>query len=268
MTLRAEALSLAYNRHTVIHALDLELAGGEFVALVGPNGAGKSALLKGLGRLLKPRAGRVLLDGRDIWSLGPKEAARRIGWLTSETAGPEDLTVRELLQRARFPYHGWLAGSPDDERVIAWVLDACGLAQLAGRSLGAISAGERQRAWVAAALARQPSVLLLDEPTAFLDVEHALEVLELLSALHRERGITILMALHDLIQAGRYPSRVLVLDRGRLVADGSPEQVLRPEVIAPVFGVDLRVLPDPVTGRPLSIPYPRSGAGRLLESSS
>ena len=255
MTLEAKSLTLAYGREAVITALDLAIGDGQFVALIGPNGAGKSALLRGFGRLLRPRAGEVLLDGRSIWAMPPREVARRIGWLSSTAIAPGGLTVRELVQRARFPYRSWLGGSTDDGRVVAWAIDACRMMPLVDRHLGTLSAGERQRAWIAAALAQQPSYLLLDEPTAFLDVQHGLEVLDLLATLNREQGLTIVIALHDLIEAGRHCGRVLLLDHGRLLADGSPDEVLRPETIGPAFGVDLHVLADPVTGRPLSIPY-------------
>jgi iron complex transport system ATP-binding protein len=253
--LEARSVSLAYARDTVVTDFSGRIERGEFVGLIGPNGAGKSALLKAFARLLKPSAGTVLLDGADIWSLPPRTFARRVARVPSTLEVPADLTVQQLLQRARFPHHRLLAGHPGDGAAIGWALGACEIEYLIRRSVSSLSAGERQRASIAAGLAQQPSVLLLDEPTAFLDLQHALETLSLLADLNRSQGLTIVVALHDLVQAARYCSRILVIDQGRTVADGPPDAVIRNDVIGPVFGVDLRVFPDPVTGHPVVLPY-------------
>ncbi len=252
--LELEEVHLAYGSRVVVERFSCRIEPGEFVALIGPNGAGKSALLRSMARLLKPRSGHILLGGRDLWRMNPREVARTLAWISPSEAYPADLTVLDLLARARYPYRRGFRGSPRDGDVIAWAIELAELGHLQGRRLSALSAGELQRVTLAAGLAQEPNVMLLDEPTAFLDLQHALEVLELLVRLNREQGLTVVVALHDLMQAARHASRVLLLGEGILRADGPAASVLVPEVIGPVFGVDVVMLEDPVTGTPLPIP--------------
>ena len=255
MTIEARSLTVAYGRRAVVEDVSFTIGDGEFVALIGPNGAGKSALLRALARLQRPRAGAILLDGVDLWGLSPRQVARQIAWVPGTIEAPLDLTVSELLQRARYPYQSLFGTDPRATEAIGFALESCTLAHLANRRLGALSAGEKQRATLAAGLAQDPKVLLLDEPTAFLDLQHALEISDLLATLNRERSVTVVVALHDLTQAARYCSRAVVLHHGRLVADGTVDAVLVPEVMARVFGVRLHLLADPVTGRPVAVPH-------------
>lgn len=254
--LAARGLSLSYGGDAdVVRDLDLDVLDGAVTAVVGPNGCGKSTLLRALGRLLRPRAGAVTLDGRSIHTVKTQQVARELGLLPQAPVAPEGLTVAELVARGRYPHQSWLRQwSRDDERAVAEALEWTGTADLAGRALDELSGGQRQRAWLATALAQQTGILLLDEPTTYLDIAHAVEVLDLVDRLHDERGCTVVMVLHDLTLAARYADRLVVMDRGRIAAVGEPGEVLTAELVRDVFGVPASIVPDPVSGRPLVIP--------------
>lgn len=255
MTIEVRSLVVAYGRRPAVDDVSFTVADGEFVALLGPNGAGKSALLRALARLLRPRSGSVRLDGADLWAMSPRQVAQRVAWVPGTVEAPLDLTVRELLQRARYPYQSLFGTDAGAAAAIAFALESCSVTHLAERRLGSLSAGEKQRAMLAAGLAQDPRVLLLDEPTAFLDLQHTLEILDLLAMLNRERSVTVVVALQDLTEAARYCTRAIVLHNGRLVVDGTLDDVLIPRVMAPVFGVDVHLLADPITGRSVAVPH-------------
>jgi iron complex transport system ATP-binding protein len=239
-------LDAGYGPRTVLKRLGLEVAEGEIVALVGPNGSGKSTLLRALGRVLRPRGGAVLLDGRAMSELSTREVARRLALLPQGPTLSNDMVVEELVWLGRSPHQG-LLGLParaDSEAVRAAMAET-GIEALAGRPMSSLSGGERQRVWLAMALAQQPQVLLLDEPTTFLDLSHQLEVLELIRYLNAEHGLTVVMVLHDLNQAVRYAGRVVVLRDGAVYREGAPADVLTPVTLRDVFGVDGRILPGP-----------------------
>ena len=265
MRLSAERLSLRYNGRDAVHDVSLDLESGELIAIVGPNGSGKTTLLRGLSRLLKPAAGHVLLDGDEIRAISPRAVARRLAVLPQEHPEGVDLTVRELVWRGRAPHQGFLQrATPADHEAVAWALESADIGHVAARPLGSLSGGERQRAWIALALAQQPRVLLLDEPTSFLDVQHQVEVMALLSRLNAE-GMTIVAVVHDLALAGRFMQRVIGMRDGRIAFDGPPREVLRPEPLEEVFGVPMVVLEDPESGLPVPLPrYPDGAARRPL----
>ena len=244
----SEALDAGYpaSEALVLHRLSLEIGEGDIVALVGPNGSGKSTLLRALGRVLKPRHGTVYLDGRAMREWPTREVARRLALLPQGPSLAADLSVRELVWLGRSPHQGML-GLPSrrDEEAVRWAIHETGIGALAGRRISELSGGERQRVWVAMALAQQPQVLLLDEPTTFLDLNHQLEVLDLVRYLNHEHGITVAMVLHDLNQAARYAKRVVALQQGEIYADGTPVEVLTPETLRDVFGIEAQVLPGP-----------------------
>lgn len=246
MKLEARDLQAGYEQRQVLQGTELCIAEGEVVALVGPNGSGKSTLLRVLGRLLRPRGGSVLLDGRAMREWPTREVARRLALLPQAPTLANDLTVEELVWLGRSP-HQDLFGLPRaaDREAVRWALRETATDALAGRQVSTLSGGERQRVWLAMALAQQPRVLLLDEPTTFLDLSYQLEVLDLVRYLNHEHGLTVLMVLHDLNQAARYADRVLVLHRGRIHADGAPAAVLTPEILRDVFGVESSVLAGP-----------------------
>ncbi len=259
--LRGDALTLAYERTIVVHDLSVRIPDRQITAIVGPNGCGKSTLLRALARTLRPRSGAVLLDGHEIHSLPSRRVAQKLSILPQGPATPQGLTVAELVSHGRFPHQrGFGALSPEDRRAIASALTLTETADLADREVDTLSGGQRQRVWIAMTLAQDTDLLLLDEPTTFLDIAHQLEVLQLLDLLQREQGRTIVMVVHDLNHAARFAHRIAVLAEGRLVAEGTPDEVLRAEVIRPVFGVEIDVFTDPRTGRPICVPYALAAA--------
>ena len=261
MRLTSESLSLRYNGRDAVHEVSLDLESGELIAIVGPNGSGKTTLLRGLSRLLSPVAGQVLLDGEDIRAISSRDVARRLAVLPQEHPEGVDITVHELVWRGRAPHQGILQrATATDHEAVAWALEAADVSHIAARPLGSLSGGERQRAWIALALAQQPRVLLLDEPTSFLDVQHQVEVMALLSRLNAE-GMTIIAVVHDLALAGRFMQRVIGMRDGRIAFDGPAGEVLRPEPLEEVFGVPMVVLEDPESGLPVPLPrYPEGVA--------
>lgn len=256
--LAAERVRLAYDDTVVVHDLDLELTDGSFTAIVGPNGCGKSTLLRALGRLLRPTGGQVLLDGRAIARTPTREVAKVLGLLPQTPIAPEGLTVADLVARGRHPHQSWVRQwSRDDEAVVAEALEWTDMAELAARPVDALSGGQRQRAWISMALAQGTDLLLLDEPTTYLDLAHQIDVLELVSRLHAERGRTVVVVLHDLNLAARYAQRLVAMKDGVLVASGTPAEVLTEQLLADVFDLEARIVPDPVTGTPMVVPVRR-----------
>ncbi|WPD19419.1 ABC transporter ATP-binding protein [Thermaerobacter composti] len=256
--LESRNLTVGYGREPVIADLDLQIPPGRITALIGRNGCGKSTLLRALARLLRPQAGAVLLDGRAIATLPTREVARRLAILPQSPLAPEGLTVLQLVKQGRYPHQSWLQQwTPDDERHVRQALVWTGLEDLADHPVDALSGGQRQRAWIAMALAQDTPLLLLDEPTTYLDLAHQIEILDLLARLNAHEGRTVVMVLHDLNQAARYAHHLVVVHRGRVHAQGQPAEVLSEALLREVFGIDCRIVPDPVYGTPLCVPYSR-----------
>jgi iron complex transport system ATP-binding protein len=258
MNLRAVDLTVGYGERDVLRGLACPLPPGEITAIVGANASGKSTLLRAFARLLKPSSGHVLLDGAEISTLPTREVARRLGFLPQSPVPPEGLTVEDLVQRGRFPHQklGRRSTAEDREKV-DWALRATGTDELRERPLDRLSGGQRQRAWIAMALAQDTPVLLLDEPTTYLDLAHQLEVLDLLVDLHAA-GRTIGIVLHDLNHAARYAHHLIALKDGAIVAAGPPAEIVDEGLVRQVFGLDSRVIPDPVTGTPMCVPISRT----------
>jgi iron complex transport system ATP-binding protein len=256
--LAAERVTLAYDDHVVVRDLDLRLTEGSFTAIVGPNGCGKSTLLRALGRLMRPTGGQVLLDGRAIARTPTREVAKVLGLLPQSPIAPDGLSVADLVARGRHPHQSWLRQwSRDDEAVVAEALSWTDMAELADRPVDELSGGQRQRAWISMALAQGTDLLLLDEPTTYLDLSHQIDVLELVGRLHAERGRTVVVVLHDLNLAARYAQRLVAMKDGALVSSGRPDEVLTEQLLADVFDLEARVLPDPVSGTPMVVPVRR-----------
>lgn len=256
-SLRAVDLSLSYEQRLIVEGLSLDIPDGRFTVIVGANACGKSTLLRGLARLLKPKAGSVLLDGEDIHRRPTKEVATRLGILPQQPVAPEGITVSDLVSRGRHPHQSWLRQfSSDDEAAVAAALEATGTTELADRSVDELSGGQRQRVWIALALAQGTPLLLLDEPTTFLDLAHQVEVLDLLARLNEDEGRTIVAVLHDLNLACRYAHHIVAMADGSVVAEGPPTEVITAELVQEVFGLTAQVIPDPLTGTPLVLPVP------------
>ncbi|MEM9629841.1 MAG: ABC transporter ATP-binding protein [Pseudomonadota bacterium] len=252
-------LSFSYGSALIIDDLNLSIPQGAFTALIGPNGSGKSTVLRMLTALLKPLQGSVLLDGTSIYSLSTGELAKRVGMLPQGPVAPEGLTVYELVQLGRYPHRAVFSGwSAKDKEACDKALVLTGLADLVHRRVDHLSGGQKQRAWIAMTLAQETPILLLDEPTTFLDLSHQIDVLELATDLVRKQGKTIIAVLHDLNQACRYADNMVMLKSGKVAAAGAPNEVMTSAVIQDVFDVNATVQPDPVTGTPMCIPIPRT----------
>ena len=257
-TLIVEQLSLGYGDRVVIDELDLLVPPGKVTAIVGANACGKSTLLRSMSRLLAPRDGHVLLDGKEVHKTPATQRARILGPLPQSPIAPEGITVADLGGRGRHPHQSILSRwSHDDDLAVAAALEATETTALADRHVDELSGGQRQRVWIAMALAQQTDLLLLDEPTTFLDVSHQIEVLDLLTDLNQSRGTTIVMVLHDLNLAARYADHLIALADGGLHAAGEPGDVLTVDTVRAVFGLESLVVQDPVSGRPLMVPIGR-----------
>ncbi|WNI14926.1 ABC transporter ATP-binding protein [Actinacidiphila sp. ITFR-21] len=256
--LRAEAVTLAYDRRVVAEDLSVAIPDHSFTVIVGPNACGKSTLLRALSRLLKPARGHVLLDGQAIGSLPAKAVARTLGLLPQSSVAPDGITVSGLVARGRYPHQGLLRQwSAQDERIVDESMAATGVAALADRYVDELSGGQRQRVWIAMALAQQTPLLLLDEPTTFLDIQHQIDVLDLCAELHERGGRTLVAVLHDLNQAARYATHLIAMRDGRVEAQGPPAEIITAELVQRVFGVRCRIIEDPETGTPLVVPAAR-----------
>ncbi|MGV9192908.1 ABC transporter ATP-binding protein [Microbacterium sp. MC2] len=257
-TLQAEGVTLAYGDRTVIDELDLQVPTGAVTAIIGANGCGKSTLLRALGRLISPRAGHVVLDGKDVRTRPSREIARTLGLLPQSPSAPEGIAVADLVGRGRHPHQRLMARwTARDYEVVAQALADTGTTDLADRPVDELSGGQRQRVWIAMALAQETDILLLDEPTTFLDVAHQVEILDLLHDLNRDRGTTVVMVLHDMNLAARYADHVFAMREGRVVASGAPQEVMTTALIREVFDLHCEVIADPVSGTPLVLPRGR-----------
>ncbi len=257
--LRAEAVELGYDKRTVIPELSAAIPDGSFTVIVGPNACGKSTLLRALARMLKPRAGQVLLDGETITSRPSKEVARELGLLPQSPIAPDGISVADLVARGRYPHQGLLRQwSRDDEEAVARAMAATGVDELSLRVVDELSGGQRQRVWLAMVLAQETPILLLDEPTTFLDIAHQVEVLDLCAELREEHGRTLVAVLHDLNHACRYATHLVAMRDGAIVAEGDPGEIVDAELVEAVFGLPCRVIEDPESGAPLVIPASRN----------
>lgn len=253
--LSARGLSLGYEGRRVVENLSLQVAPGQITSVIGPNGSGKSTLLKGLGRLLPPESGEVLLDGVPLGRQSTRHIATQLSVLPQSPTAPSGLTVADLVSRGRHPRQKWYQQfSTTDEHIVRESLRATGMAELADVSLEDLSGGQRQRAWISMILAQETSILLLDEPTTFLDLAHQVEVLELIRDLNRDRGCTVVMVLHDISLAARYSDRIVAMRSGRILAEGTPSEVVTEPLLLEIFGLRAEVIHEPTAGRPHVIP--------------
>lgn len=251
MILAAEKLSCGYGGDDVLRDVDLGVRPGELLAVAGPNGSGKSTLVRALSRVLRPRAGRVTLEGRDLYALAPRDCARALAVLPQEAAVEFEFSCGEIVLLGRAPHLGRFQAERAEDRLAAQAaMERTGTWELRDRSILEISGGERQRVFLARAFAQEPRVLLLDEPTAHLDLAYQVEILRIARRQASERGVAVLAVLHDLNLATAFADRMALLFRGRVAAAGTPEEVVREAALREIYGADVAVKPHPETGRP------------------
>ena len=256
--LQGDALTLGYDKKIVAENLTVAIPDGELTVIIGPNACGKSTLLRTLSRLVSPLKGQVLLDGNAIAHYATKEVARRLGLLPQSSNAPAGISVSELVARGRYP-HQPLFGRwrQEDEMAVQQAMQATGVADLAQQQVDTLSGGQRQRVWIAMVLAQQTPLLLLDEPTTWLDIAHQIELLELMQDLNQQHGRTLVVVLHDLNQACRYASHLIAMRDGKIIAEGKPAAIVTPELIEAIYGLRCIIINDPVAGTPMIVPLGR-----------
>lgn len=253
--LRSQAATLSYDKRIIAEDLTLDIPAGSFTAIIGPNACGKSTLLRAMAGLLEPTRGQMVLDGKSIATLSPREIAQRLGLLPQTAVAPEGITVAELVARGRYVHQRLLRQwSTEDRAAVDAALRLTDVTELAERRVEHLSGGQRQRVWIAMVLAQQTPLILLDEPTTYLDIAHQMDVLNLLHELN-SAGRTVVAVLHDLNHAARYASHIIAMKAGKVIASGKPIEVITATNVAEVFGLKTDVIPDPVTGNPMVVPH-------------
>ncbi len=253
--LKGENLKLAYENRVICEDLELSIPEGKFTVIVGPNGCGKSTLLRSLCRLLKPSQGQVCLDGKNIQQMPAKELARALGLLPQSSQAPEGIRVVDLVARGRYPHQKlFKQWSQGDQDAVFQAMADTGVTELAERQVDELSGGQKQRVWIAMVLAQQTPIVLLDEPTTYLDVAHQIDLLELFRSLNRTKQHTIVAVLHDLNQACRYADHLIAFAGGKIVAQGEPNDLVDAALVKQVFGLDSVIIEDPVSHTPLIVP--------------
>lgn len=253
MRVEAQGIGYSYDRRPALTDVSAVIESGVLTGIIGPNGSGKSTLLRIIGSVAKPDAGKVLYEGADISTMPPMHRARMVGAVLQDAGAQFGFTVRQVVEMGRFPHRGLLGRTDaEDRRAVAEAMERAGVLQLADRPVTALSSGERQRAFIARALAQRPSVLLLDEPTSHLDISYQLEMMQMLKSL-AQSGTTVAIVMHDLNLAGLYCERLIAMKQGRIAASGSVDEVLTPENILEIYGVRTLVENHPATSRPLII---------------
>jgi iron complex transport system ATP-binding protein len=255
-------LTLSYGESIIIEELDLCIPKGEITVFIGGNGCGKSTLLRSIARLLKPKSGAVLIEGNAISKMSTKDVAKQMAILPQSSVAPEGLTVLQLVKQGRYPYQTWLKQwTKEDEEKVNRALAATGIEDLKDRALDSLSGGQRQRAWIAMTLAQDTDIILLDEPTTYLDMTHQIEILDLLFELNEKEKRTIVMVLHDLNLACRYAHNIVAVKDKGIFAQGKPEYVINSNLVEKVFGMNCEITIDPLFGTPMCIPH---GKGRRI----
>ncbi|APY15602.1 ATP-binding cassette domain-containing protein [Brucella sp. BO3] len=252
-------IDVSYGERPIIEDLSFRVPDGKFTVIVGPNACGKSTLLRTLARIIRPGKGSVILDGKQIERIPAREVARTLGLLPQSSIAPNGITVADLVARGRYPHQTFLQRWTElDEKAVNWAMQTARVDDIAERAVDELSGGQRQRVWIAMVLAQETPLLLLDEPTTFLDIAHQIELLNLLRNLNRKRGNTIVAVLHDLNQACRYADHIVAMRQGRILAEGNPCAIMTAELVETVFGLPCVVIDDPITGDPMVVPLDKS----------
>ncbi|WP_034491182.1 ABC transporter ATP-binding protein [Butyrivibrio fibrisolvens] len=251
----ARGISTGYEEKLILKDMNIDIPAGKFSVLIGPNGCGKSTLLKSFARLLKPKDGTVLLDGKSIYEVPTACLAKQIGLLPQSPIVPAGITVADLVARGRFPYQNIFGQlSKDDYEAIACAMEAMGVSELANKPVDSLSGGQRQRVWIALVLAQNTDILLLDEPTTYLDIAYQVEILDCLAKLNKLRKTTIVAILHDINLSIRYADHIFAMKKGELIAQGSPKDIITPDLMRTIYGMESSIITDPETGDPYVIP--------------
>ncbi|GGH14992.1 ABC transporter ATP-binding protein [Paenibacillus segetis] len=254
--IRMEELSSGYEKNTIFANLNTSIQAGKITTIIGPNGCGKSTLLKTIGRILQQKSGKVYLQEQDMQLLSTKEIAKKLAILSQNPIAPSGLKVEELISYGRYPHRknvGRLAAK--DQEVIQWAMDITHTTAFRARDIEELSGGQRQKVWLAMALAQETSILLLDEPTTYLDMAHQLEVLQIVQALNEDHQCTIVMVLHDINHAARFSHELIAMKEGTIVNQGRPSSIMTKEVMRTVFQIDAKIMQDPETGTPICYSY-------------
>lgn len=257
-TFQTKNIQSGYDNKMILEDVSLSIPSNKISIIIGANGCGKSTLLKTMSRLIKPTNGEVLLDGKSIHHMPPKQLAKTLGLLPQSPVVPEGITVADLVGRGRFPHQTLFKGwSKEDYQAVSDALEMMNITEFADRNIDELSGGQRQRVWIAMALAQQTDILFLDEPTTYLDITYQVEILDLLTDLNRKYGTTIVMVLHDINLSARYADYLFAVKKGQLIAEGAPSDILTSALIKETFNLDCQVISDPVSHTPLIIPIGR-----------
>lgn len=249
-----ENITIKYDDQVVSQDLSVKIPHGSFTAIIGPNACGKSTLLRALSKLIKPSKGKVILDGKKITTYKSMEVARKIGLLPQSSTAPAGITVANLIAHGRYPYQTFMKQwSQTDEEIVLSAMQLTNTTEISHRLVDELSGGQRQRVWVAMVLAQQTPLLLLDEPTTFLDIAHQIELLELFKDLNQQ-GNTLVAVLHDLNHAARYANHLIAMKDGQIVAQGDPREIVTENLVEEVFGLKCMIIEDPVSFTPLIVP--------------
>ena len=266
--LQGQSLTLGYHQQAIIDQLDIDIPKGKITVFVGSNGCGKSTLLKAFARLINPKQGQVILNGADIQQRSTSQVARELSILPQSPQAPESMSVYQLVRMGRYPHQNWLKQwSETDEQKVMEALERASLLDLKDRSVDSLSGGQRQRAWIAMTLAQDTDVILLDEPTTYLDLAHQIDVLDLLYDLNREQNKTIVMVLHDLNLACRYAHFMVAIANKKVFAKGDPSDILDAQNVRHIFGLDCHITTDPIFGTPMCIPFGKGNKRASLATS-
>lgn len=262
--LEAQNLHVSYGENLILEDLNLQIPKGKITVLVGANGCGKSTLLRTFARLQKAKSGEIFLDDNKLDAISTKEVAKRLAILPQGPVAPEGLTVQQLIKQGRYPHQSWLKQwSTEDEKIVNNALEVTQMTEFADRPVDALSGGQRQRVWIAMTLAQKTDLILLDEPTTYLDMAHQVEILDLLFDLNENEGRTVVMVLHDLNLACRYAHHIVAVRNKQVYAQGKPEEVVTAEMVQAVFRMDCTIIKDPLFGTPLCVPH---GKGRTVQT--
>lgn len=247
---------VGYENNIIIEDLSLQIEKGKITTIIGENGCGKSTLLKAIGRILKVKSGEILVEGKNVHKTNTKEIAKILGMLPQSPKAPSGLSVEEIVEYGRYPHKEKRNSlTAEDHKIVDWALEQTDLLEFKERNIQALSGGQRQRVWVAMVLAQQTDIILLDEPTTYLDMAYQLEVLQLVKNLNEEKGITVVMVLHDINQASRFSHQLVMLRKGTIIQQGTPKEVMNNENLRKVFNIDAQIMNLPDTDIPVCISY-------------